>query len=153
MPARVPCPGAVDGADYSGTVVRLGESAALTSGLKIGDRVAGAQVASSHRRPWSGAFAEYIIDSPDIVWRVPDNLSSEEASAVGCAVTCAVGMALWFSLKLPGTPDKPTLEAKYVLVYGGSTASGTFAIQVLKLQVITMPPLNESVKTYACCLT
>jgi NADPH:quinone reductase-like Zn-dependent oxidoreductase len=39
MPGRVPCPGAVDGADYSGTVVRLGKSAALTSGLEIGDRV------------------------------------------------------------------------------------------------------------------
>ena len=48
-------------------------------------------------------------------------------------------MALWISLKLPGTPENPTLEPKYILVYGGATASGTFAIQLLKLQVITFP--------------
>ena len=153
MPARVPCPGAVDGADFSGTIVRLGESAALTSGLKIGDRVAGAQLASSRRRPWSGAFAEYIIENAVSVWRVPENLSWEEAAAIGCAVTTSVGMALWISLKLPGTPEEPTSEPKYVLVYGGSTASGTFAIQLLKLQVITFPFSNKSVKTYTCCLT
>lgn len=35
MPARVYCPGAVDGADYSGTVVALGESAALTSSFNL----------------------------------------------------------------------------------------------------------------------
>ena len=140
MPGRVPCPGAVDGADYSGTVVRLGESAARTSGLKIGDRVAGAQMASSRRRPWAGAFTEYILEEADSAWRVPENLSWEEAAAVGCAVTTSVGMALWISLKLPGTPEKPTLEPKYVLVYGGATASGTFAIQLLKLQVMTFSP-------------
>ena len=140
MPGRVPCPGAVDGADYSGTVVRLGESAARTSGLKIGDRVAGAQMASSRRRPWVGAFTEYILEEADSAWRVPENLSWEEAAAVGCAVTTSVGMALWISLKLPGTPEEPTLRPKYVLVYGGATASGTFAIQLLKLQVITFSP-------------
>lgn len=153
MPGRVPCPGAVDGADYSGTVVRLGESAALTSGFKIGDRVAGAQMASSRRRPWAGAFTEYIIEEADSAWLVPENLSWEEAASIGCAATSSVGMALWVSLKLPGTPEKPTLEPKYVLVYGGATASGTFAIQLLKLQVISFPSLNESVKAYTCCLT
>jgi NADPH:quinone reductase-like Zn-dependent oxidoreductase len=94
MPGRVPCPSAVDGADYSGTVVCLGETAALTSGLKIGDRVAGAQMASSRRRAWAGAFTEHIIEEADSVWRVPENLSWEEAAAIGCAVTTSVGMAL-----------------------------------------------------------
>ncbi|KAK0513951.1 hypothetical protein JMJ35_003673 [Cladonia borealis] len=146
MPVRVPCPGAVNGADYSGIVVRLGESAARTSGLKIGDRVAGAQMASSRRRPWVGAFTEYILEEADSAWRVPENLSWEEAAAVGCAVTTSVGMALWISLKLLGTPENPTLEPKYVLVYGGATASGTFAIQLLKLSgykvVTTCSPKN-----------
>lgn len=137
MPARVPCPGAVDGADYSGTVIRLGDSVARTSTLKVGDRVAGAQMASSRRRPWAGAFTEYILEESDSCWLVPDNLSWEEAASVGCAASSSVGMALWISLKLSGTPEGPVSEPKYVLVYGGATASGTFAIQLLKLWVLT----------------
>lgn len=135
MPTRVPCPGAVNGADFSGTIVRLGESISVNSGLKMGDRVAGAQMASSRRRPWVGAFTQYITEEADSVWLVPETLSWEEAASIGCAVTSSVGMALWVSLKLVGTPEDPTPESKYVLVYGGATASGTFAIQLLKLQV------------------
>ncbi|GJC90833.1 trans-enoyl reductase ccsC [Colletotrichum liriopes] len=136
MPGRVPCPGAVNGADYSGTIVRMGESATLTSGLRIGDRVAGAQVASSRGRPWAGAFAEYIRHEHDMVWKVPDSWSWEQAAAIGCATTSTIGMALWITLGLTGTPEEPTREAKFILVYGGATASGTFAIQVLKLQYV-----------------
>jgi NADPH:quinone reductase-like Zn-dependent oxidoreductase len=133
MPSRVPCPGAVNGADYSGTVVRMGEVAAQTSGLMVGDRVAGAQMASNHRRPWAGAYAEYIREEADCCWKVPDNLSWEEAAAVGCAASLTSAMGVWYSLKLTGTPESPTSDPKYVLVYGGATASGTYAIQILKL--------------------
>lgn len=134
MPARIPCPGAVDGCDFSGTIVRVGEAVARTpGGLQIGDRVAGAQMASQPRRPWSGAFAEYVSEKAGNVWRVPANLSWEQAASIGCGVTTSVGMALWWVMKLPGTPEAPTTDPKFVLVYGGSTASGTFAIQVLKL--------------------
>jgi len=147
MPARVPCPGTVDGADYSGTIIALGDTATLTSSFKIGDRVAGAQMASQRRRPWVGAFTEYILEEADSAWLVPDSLSWEEAAAIGCAATSSVGMALWKSLNLPGTPQNPTTEDdKYVLVYGGSSASGTFAIQLLRLSgykvVTTCSPKN-----------
>lgn len=133
MPSRVPCPGAVNGADYSGTVVRIGEFAAHTSGLKVGDRVAGAQMASSRRRPWAGAYAEYIREEADCCWKVPANLSWEEAAAVGCAASMTSAMGIWWSLKLTGTPEIPTSDSEYVLVFGGATASGTYAIQILKL--------------------
>ena len=134
MPARIHSPNAVDGCDFSGAVVRLGDAVARNpSGLRIGDRVAGAQMASQARRPWSGAFAEYIAEKPDNLWRVPEHFSWEQAASVGCAVASSVGMALWWEMKLPGTPEEPTLDPKFVLVYGGSTASGTFAIQLLKM--------------------
>lgn len=134
MPARVPCPGAVDGSDFSGVVVRLGEAVAGTpGGLKIGDRVAGAQMGNQRGRPWSGGFADYIAEKAVNVWRVPEHLSLEQAASIGSAVTSSVGMALWWVMKLPGTPQEPTPDPKFVLVYGGSTASGTFAIQLLKL--------------------
>lgn len=134
MPARVHCPNTVDGCDFSGAVVRLGDSVARTpGGLRIGDRVAGAQMASQARRPWSGAFTEYIAEKPDNLWRVPEHFSWEQASSIGCAVASSVGMALWWEMKLPGMPEEPTPDPKFVLVYGGSTASGTFAIQLLKM--------------------
>ncbi|KAB5550764.1 chaperonin 10-like protein [Coniochaeta sp. 2T2.1] len=147
MPSRVPCPGAVDGSDFSGVVVRLGKSVARTpGGLQIGDRVAGAQMGNQRRRPWSGAFTEYIAEKAENIWRVPEHLSWEQAASIGCAVTTSVGMALWWVMKLPGTPEKPTPDPKFVLVYGGSTASGTFAIQLLKLSgyrvVTTCSPKN-----------
>lgn len=134
MPARVHSPGAVNGCDFAGAVVRLGDSVARTpGGLRIGDRVAGAQMASQARRPWSGAFAEYIAEKPANLWRLPEHFSWEQAASVGCAVASSVGMALWWEMKLPGTPEEPTADAKFVLVYGGSTASGTFAVQLLKM--------------------
>jgi NADPH:quinone reductase-like Zn-dependent oxidoreductase len=133
MPSRAPCPGAVNGADYSGTVVQLGEG--VHSRFKIGDRVVGAQAGSNTSNPSSGAFTEYVVGNPDQIWRVPETLSWEEAVAIGCAVITSVGMALYKSRQLSGMPEKPTLKAQYVLVYGGATASGTFAIQFLKLLV------------------
>ncbi|KAJ5656198.1 hypothetical protein N7507_008148 [Penicillium longicatenatum] len=147
MPARVPCPGAVDGSDFSGVVVRVGETVARTpEGLRVGDRVAGAQMGNQRRRPWSGAFAEYISEKADNIWRVPEVLSWEQAASIGCAVTTSVGMALWWVMKLDGTPEKPTTDPKFILVYGGSTASGTFAIQLLKLSgyrvITTCSPKN-----------
>ncbi|KAK4244134.1 hypothetical protein C7999DRAFT_44174 [Corynascus novoguineensis] len=147
MPARVHCPGTVNGCDFAGTVVGLGESVARTlGGLRIGDRVAGAQMGNQRRRPWSGAFTDYIAEKPENMWRVPEHLSLEEAASIGCAVTSSVGMALWWVMKLPGTPEKPTVNPKFFLVYGGSTVSGTLAIQLLKLSgyrvVTTCSPKN-----------
>jgi NADPH:quinone reductase-like Zn-dependent oxidoreductase len=134
MPARIHSPNTVDGCDFSGAIVHVGDSVARTPGsLRIGDRVAGAQMGSQARRPWSGAFTEYIAEKPENLWRLPEHYSWEQAASIGCAVASSVGMALWWEMKLPGTPEEPTKEPMFVLVYGGSTASGTFAIQLLNM--------------------
>lgn len=85
-------------------------------------------MASSRRRPWVGAFAGYILVEAESAWQVTESLLWEEVAVVGCAVATSVGMALWISLKLPRTPERPALEPRYFLVYGGATASGTFAM-------------------------
>lgn len=90
----------------------------MPGNLRIGDPVAGAQMANQARRPWSGAFAEYISEKPDNLWRVPEHLSWEQAASIGCAVASSVGMALWWEMKLRGTPEEPTPDPKFVLVYG-----------------------------------
>jgi NADPH:quinone reductase-like Zn-dependent oxidoreductase len=131
MPTNMPCPGAVDGSDYSGTIVKVGE--AVTSDLQIGDRVAGAQHASNPLNPRSGAFTEYVAVFQDQLWKVPDHMAWDEAAALGWAVVGSVGLALFKALKLPGSPEEPVKKPMYALVYGGATASGTIAIQLLKL--------------------
>lgn len=53
-------------------------------------------------------------------------MSDEDAATLGVGVvTC--GQALYQSLGLPLPGDKP--YGGYILIYGGSTATGTLAIQ------------------------
>jgi NADPH:quinone reductase-like Zn-dependent oxidoreductase len=63
-------------------------------------------------------------------------LSFEEAATLGVGVT-TVGQGLYQSLKLP-LPDKPATEKTYLLIYGGSTATGSLAIQYAKLSGLTV---------------
>ena len=131
MPTNFPCKGAVDGSDFSGTVVALGKD--LGRALEVGDRVAGAVHASNPLNPTSGAFAEYLAAWADQLWKMPDSMQWDQGAAIGWCVTGTVGLAMFKSLKLPGSPEKPVQKPAYVLVYGGSTASGTMAIQLLKM--------------------
>ncbi|KAL8880456.1 MAG: hypothetical protein Q9198_002136 [Flavoplaca austrocitrina] len=144
MPTNFPCPGAVDGSDFSGTVVALGSD--LARDIKLGDRVAGAVHASNSLNPSSGAFAEYLAAYADQVWKMPDSMDWDAGAAIGWCVTGTVGLALFRSLKLPGSPEQPVQKPMYALVYGGSTASGTMAIQMLRLSgykvITTCSPKN-----------
>lgn len=111
--------------------------------LKIGDRVCGAVHGSNPIDPSTGAFADYVHTEGDLVLRVPDSVPWEQAAALGGIGHGTLALALWRSLGLKGTPDLP-LEGKkqaddgeeedgqYVLVYGGSTATGTMALQLLR---------------------
>lgn len=110
--------------------------------LKIGDRVCGAVHGSNPIDPSTGAFAEYVHTEGDLVLRVPDSVPWEKAAALGGIGHGTLALALWRSLGLKGTPDLPRQgkeeaadneeEGQYVLVYGGSTATGTMALQLLK---------------------
>ncbi|KAI4160869.1 MAG: hypothetical protein LQ342_005394 [Letrouitia transgressa] len=131
MPTNFPYPGAVDGSDFSGTVVGLGPD--LARDIKVGDKVAGAVHASNPLNPSSGAFADYLAAYADQLWKMPDSMAWEDAAAIGWCVVGTVGLAMFRSLKLPGSPEQPVEKPVYVLVYGGSTASGTIAIQMLHL--------------------
>lgn len=63
----------------------------------------------------------------------------------------SVGQGLYQSLELP-LPDKPTAQKTSLLIYGGSTATGSLAIQYAKLSgclvIVTCSPHNfEYVKS------
>lgn len=143
MPSSFPTPGATAGCDFAGTVVAVGQG--VTDWL-AGDRVLGAVHGSNPLGKTTGAFAEYVRADAEMVTRMPDNMSWEQAAALGAVGHGTVALALWMCLGLEGTSAAPLApgsdsgieadeeeESNYVLVYGGSTATGTMAIQLLQL--------------------
>ena len=122
--------GTLIGCDYAGTIEELGES--MRGRFKKGDRVAGFGHGEDDANPQHGAFAIYIATKGALAFRIPDGVSYEEA----CTVTCGVGSAGFglyhvLGLPLPEADAKPSNGT--ILIYGGSTATGTIAIQLAKL--------------------
>ncbi|TFK92236.1 GroES-like protein [Polyporus arcularius HHB13444] len=135
-------PGTILGCDYSGNVVKVGKS--VTS-LKVGDHVAGFVHGAAF--PDEGAFAEYVKIAADLVWPVPEHtLSHDQAATFGCAFWTAV-QALYHPTRL-GLVEPPVKASgnEWIFVYGGSSAVGQFAIQLLRLSgykiVTTASPRN-----------
>lgn len=89
------------------------------------------------------------MPSPGDVSRNGDTVSPLQAATLGTAIATCI-LALWSSdaLGLSGTPEFPNIPDKPipVLVYGGSTATGTIAIQLLNLSgynpIATCSPRN-----------
>lgn len=141
-----PIEGALVGCDYSGTVEKLGPD--ISKDWKVGDRIAGMAHTVNALDPRDGAFAEYILAKADIQIRIPDTLSFEEAASLGVGIL-TVGQALYQALKLPlpsnpssndgakqhKTPSSPPPQ---ILIYGGSTATGSLAIQFARLSGFTV---------------
>lgn len=127
-------PGAISGCDFAGHVVAIGS--AVRKPLKIGERVCGAVHGMNPSMPLTGAFAEYVGATGDILLLVPDGMPLEAAATLGTGLG-TMGMALFWSLNLPASPERPLKTSPnvgdHVLVYGGSSASGTMAIQLIKL--------------------
>jgi NADPH:quinone reductase-like Zn-dependent oxidoreductase len=63
--------------------------------------------------------------------RIPKSLSTTDAATLGVGVS-TVGQGLYQSLGF-SLPDAPSKDNSLVLIYGGSTATGSLAIQYAKL--------------------
>ncbi|PVH88255.1 GroES-like protein [Cadophora sp. DSE1049] len=126
--------GARIGCDYAGVVEEVGSK--VTKPFKKGDRVAGFSHGGNEVHKEDGAFGNTITAKGDVQIKIPDNLSFEEASTLGVGIT-TVGQGLYQSLQLP-LPTKPATEKTYLLIYGGSTATGALAIQFAKLSGLTV---------------
>ncbi|KAJ5416338.1 oxidoreductase-like protein [Penicillium cf. griseofulvum] len=138
--------GAIVGCDYSGVVEEVGSA---VTNLNVGDKVAGFVHGSKFLFGYwgsrltnlgngdnieDGAFAEHIVAKAAIQMKIPENISFEEASTLGVGIT-TVGQGLYQSLELPwpSTTSTTTDDSPAILIYGGSTATGTLAIQFAKL--------------------
>ncbi|TAQ90375.1 hypothetical protein B7494_g1326 [Chlorociboria aeruginascens] len=123
-------PGAIAGYDFAGEIVAIGS--AVTRPLAIGDRVCGMVHGMNILALRVGSFAQYVGATADFVIKIPDAMSYASAVALGTGIATA-GLALFHYMKIPATPEKPAEEPFFVIVYGASTASGTMALQLLKL--------------------
>ncbi|WPG99979.1 chaperonin 10-like protein [Acrodontium crateriforme] len=142
-------PGGIAGCDFSGTVVEVGSG--VTKSLKPGDRIAGTTHGANFSQPEDGCFAEYAVAKADLVVKLPDSLSFEDAATFPLGVS-TVGQGLFQKALKLNLPTNPTKNGETVLIYGGSTATGSLAIQYAKLagyKVITTcsPHNNDFVKS------
>ena len=141
-----PAHGAIHGYDFAGIIVALGADALALGHLAVGDRVAGLVHGMNKLQPDNGAFAEYVGASADLLLKVPDHMSFEEAASFGTGVATAC-LGLFSELRIPASFDQLLQhcsaaskqaetgieEREFILIAGGSTATGTRAIQLAKL--------------------
>ena len=121
--------GCLSGCDYAGVVREIGGG--YSKSWTVGDRICGFVHGGNQYQPEDGAFAERIMVKADIQIRIPDSMSFEEAAALGVGVvTCGQGLFQQMGLNLPSQPDT---ARDTVLIYGGSSATGTLGIQFAKL--------------------
>lgn len=137
-------PGSIAGCDFCGIVVANNNSntsstASSSSGsavrFPIGTRVCGALFPYNPSDPENGSFAEYCVVDTRLLVKVPDSWSDLEAASLGVGwSTISLAISDPNALGLEGLPTKPGHTTKDpVLVYGGGTASGTLACQMLNL--------------------
>lgn len=122
------------GCDFCGIVESAGPSALFPPGV----RVCGADFPYRPDNPHNGAFSQWVVADSRQVLKVRDEWSDTQAAALGAIGWGTVCMAVSDSaaLNLAGLPSKPVVKPIPVLVYGGATATGIMAIQMLKLSVI-----------------
>ncbi|KAJ5618823.1 hypothetical protein N7510_002807 [Penicillium lagena] len=115
------------GDDIAGYVSAVGDG---VQNFRKGDRVAAFHQMMSP----NGSYAEYAIAWEHTTFHLPEKTSFEEAATIPlAAMTAALG--LYQRLRLP-LPWNPTNQPQPLVVYGGATAVGAFAIKFAKLSNI-----------------
>ena len=143
--------GCIVGLDYAGVVLEVGQQG-ITRSFRVGDRIAGYSHGCNAVQPSDGGFAQYILVKADIQFHIPDSWSFERAASLGVGVmTAAIGLFHEMKLAPPRDPallkesnTTPNTQDSWVLIYGGSSATGSIAIQLAKLHVpfFRNPPLS-----------
>jgi NADPH:quinone reductase-like Zn-dependent oxidoreductase len=97
--------------------------------FKPGDRV---WTSTYYRDSRAGCFQDLVVVPQHTVLPIPGNLAFESAACLGVAALTAA-MTLWKWLQVPqGIPksDASKTERECLLIWGGSTVTGQFAIQI-----------------------
>lgn len=147
--ARKMASNCISGCDFAGTVVEVGPE--VTKSLKPGDRIAGTTHGANAAEPEDGCFAEYTMAKGALLVKIPDSLSFEQAATAPLGVS-TVAQGMYQKALNMALPTSPIKTPEPVLIYGGSSATGSLAIQYAKLsgyKVLTTcsPHNNDFVKS------
>ncbi|KAJ3045556.1 hypothetical protein HDV00_009213 [Rhizophlyctis rosea] len=112
------------GFDYCGVVQEVGEG---VMGLEVGDEVFGS--------PMGASFAEWVVVPQLRACKKPKNLTFQQASTLGVGGrTAIVSLFQEIGLNLHRISAKHTFTTpEWVLIMGGTTSTGLYAIQLAKL--------------------
>jgi len=86
-------------------------------------------------RPEFGTFADYFLANANLAIHIPPQMSFEDAATLPSGlITIALGFYRYLELPMLSLPLENIAEVnKSILIYGGSSATGTLAIQFAKL--------------------
>lgn len=118
------------GCDFAGTVSEPNGSH-WQSGQRVAGFVQGTSINGLGARPLRGVFAEYCVVESSLVFAVPDGVTDQQAAVLPLAFATAV-QAMFQRLGLP-EPSKPATSAFPLLINGGTSSVGKYAIQLGKL--------------------
>ncbi|KAL2223372.1 putative quinone oxidoreductase [Thermoascus aurantiacus ATCC 26904] len=110
-----------EGDDIAGIVHQVGKN---VTEFKPGDRVA----AFHQMGEPGGSYAEYAVAWAHTTFHIPEKTSFEEAATIPLAAMTAA-IALFQRLELPD-PWTPSRTPTPLIVYGGSTAVGSYALKL-----------------------
>lgn len=148
---HLPKEGAVCGNDLAGYIVKVGNG--VKKELRVGDRVSTFVFGCNPAWPENGAFAEYAVAQAEFCIKLSEMMSFVEGATLGVGlVTCglafrSLGLVVekadeWAIISHAST------RGPYVLICGGSTATGTLAIQLVRhlgyTPLATCSPHNNS---------
>jgi len=92
------------------------------------------KIGTYYRDRRAGCFQDYVVVPEHTVTHIPENMSFESAACLGvCGLTAAMTLWKWLDVDVgPPTlspPPSPGCE-EYILIWGGSSITGQFAIQL-----------------------
>lgn len=127
------------GCDVAGRVIECGEQ--VTKKYEIGDRVTGLCYSIRIGDPTSGAYGEYALLKGALSLPLPAHVSDAEAATIPVGIN-TIGQALYqtLNLELPALHGAVKSVGPTILIYGGATSTGMFAVQFARLsgcQVLT----------------
>ncbi|KAL7273532.1 hypothetical protein RUND412_003612 [Rhizina undulata] len=138
------------GTEVAGVVEKVGDQ---VKDFKVGDRVmhVGSYESADH-----GGFQQYSVQDYTIVGKIPDNIDFDHAAAV--PLTSFTSILGFFSpaglgLQPPkGIPQAGPNSTKSILILGGASNVGQFAIQLARIAGIENIITTASPKNKELCL-